>query len=196
MENLNLMQQRRGEIAFVQGDALASAWAGDADAGFKSKVDRVRGITAIYPSYIHIMALKESGIKTITDLKGKRLSVGASRSGTELDTRKLLGAAGITYKDLGEAVYLPFEEFVDLIKNRQTRCHASGWRAGQISRTAGMANAFSVVFVEVPPEVGTSKGVYSYRMGIIPKGTYRGQETDVRTATLLNYVVVRADLPT
>src|ERR1700738_2591628 len=43
VENLNLMQQGRGEIAFVQGDALAFAWAGDADAGFKSKVDRVRG---------------------------------------------------------------------------------------------------------------------------------------------------------
>jgi TRAP transporter TAXI family solute receptor len=193
VENLNLMQQGRGEIAFVQGDALAFAWAGDADAGFKSKVDRVRGIAAIYPSYIHIMALKESGIKTIADLKGKRLSVGASRSGTELDTRKLLGAAGITYKDLGEAVYLPFEESVDLMKNKQLDATFQVGGLG-IPALREIANAFSVVFVEVPPEVVAKAGV-PYAMGIIPKGTYRGQETDVRTATLLNYVVVRADLP-
>jgi TRAP transporter TAXI family solute receptor len=194
VENLNLLQQRRGEIAFVQGDALAFAWAGDADAGFKNKVDKVRGITAIYPSYIHIVALKESGIRTIADLKGKRLSVGASRSGTELDTRRLLEAAGITYKDLGEAVYLPFEESVDLMKNKQLDATFQVGGLG-IPALREIANAFSVVFVEVPPEVVAKAGV-PYATGVIPKDTYRGQETDVRTATLLNYVVARADLPT
>ena len=194
VENLNLLQQRRGEIAFVQGDALAFAWAGDADAGFKNKVDKVRGITAIYPSYIHIVALKESGIRTIADLKGKRLSVGASRSGTELDTRRLLEAAGITYKDLGEAVYLPFEESVDLMKNKQLDATFQVGGLG-IPALREIANAFSVVFVEVPPEVVAKAGV-PYATGVIPKGTYRGQETDVQTATLLNYVVARADLPT
>jgi TRAP transporter TAXI family solute receptor len=194
VENLNLMQQRRGEIAFVQGDALASAWVGDAEAGFKIKVDKVRGVAAIYPSYIHIMALKESGIKTIADLRGKRLSVGASRSGTELDTRKLLAAAGIAYKDLGEAVYLPFEESVDLMKNRQLDATLQVGGLG-IPALREIASAFSVVLVEVPPEVVAKAGV-PYATGIIPKGTYQGQETDVRTATLLNYIVARADLPT
>jgi TRAP transporter TAXI family solute receptor len=193
VENLNLMQQRRGEIAFVQGDALAFAWAGDAEAGFKNKVDTVRGVTAIYPSYIHIVALKESGIKTIADLRGKRLSVGALRSGTELDTRRLLTAAGITYKDLGAAIYLPFEESVDLMKNRQLDATLQVGGLG-IPAVQEIANAFSVDFVEIPPEVVAAAGV-PYATGIIPKGTYRGQETDIRTATLLNYIVVRADLP-
>jgi TRAP transporter TAXI family solute receptor len=192
VENLNLMQQGRGEIAFTQGDALAFAWAGNADAGFKSKVDRVRGVTAIYPSYIHIVALEESGIKTIADLKGKRLSVGAARSGTELDARKLLGAAGITYKDLSEAVYLPFEESVDLMKNKQLDATFQVGGLG-IPALREIANAFPVVFVEVPPEVVAEAGV-PYGTGIIPKGTYNGQEADVRTATLLNYVIARADL--
>lgn len=193
VENLILMQQGRGEIAFTQGDALAFAWAGEVDAGFKSKIDRVRGVTAIYPSYIHIVALKESGIKTIADLKGKRLSVGAPESGTELDTRKLLGAAGITYKDLGKAIYLPFEESVDLMKNKELDATLQVGGLG-IPALREIADAFSVVFVEIPPEVVAKAGV-PYRTGVIPKGTYRGQDSDVQTATLLNYIVVRADLP-
>jgi uncharacterized protein len=194
VENLNLLQQGRGEIAFTQGDALAFAWAGDADAGFERKLDTLRGITAIYPSYIHIVALKESGIKTITDLRGKRLSVGARRSGTELDTRKLLRAAGIEYKDLGKTVYLPFEESVDLMKNKQLDATFQVGGLG-IPALQEIANAFSVVFVEVPPAVVLKAGV-PYATGIIPMGTYRGQDSDVTTATLLNYVVTRTDLPT
>lgn len=193
VENLILLQQGRGEIAFTQGDALAFAWAGDADAGFKSKIDTLRGIAAIYPSYIHIMALKESGIQTIADLKGKRLSVGAPRSGTELDTRKLLKAAGINYNDLGKAVYLPFEESVDLMKNKELDATLQVGGLG-IPALREIANSFSVVFVEVPPEVVAKAGV-PYATGIIPKGTYGGQDSDVPTATLLNYVVTRADLP-
>lgn len=193
VENLNLLQQGRGEIAFTQGDALAFAWAGNADAGFRSKVDKVRGITAIYPSYIHIMALKQSGIKTIVDLKGKRLSVGARNSGTELDTRKILGAAGITYKDLGKAVYLPFEESVDLMKNNELDATLQVGGLG-IPAIREIANSFPVFFVEVPPEIVAKAGV-PYAAGIIPKGTYKGQDTDVRTVTLLNYIVARADLP-
>ena len=66
VENLNLMQQRKGEIAFTQGDVLVFAWQGDTEAGFKGKVDNVRGIAALYPSYIQIVAMKESGIKTLS----------------------------------------------------------------------------------------------------------------------------------
>ncbi|MCP6756567.1 TAXI family TRAP transporter solute-binding subunit, partial [Klebsiella pneumoniae] len=61
----------------------------------------------------------ESGIKSIADLKGKRLSVGAPRSGTELNARAILNAAGIKYEDLGKLEYLPFAESVELMKNRQ-----------------------------------------------------------------------------
>lgn len=192
VENLKLLQQGRGEIAFTQGDVLAFAWAGNADAGFRSKIDKVRSITAIYPSYIHIMALKQSGIKTIFDLKGKRVSVGARNSGTELDTRKILGAAGINYKDLGKAVYLPFEESVDLMKNNELDATLQVGGLG-IPAIREIANAFPVVFVEVPREIVAKAGV-PYAAGIIPKDTYKGQDTDVRTVKLLNYIVARADL--
>src|SRR3712207_4190726 len=65
VENLNLLQQGRGEIAFTLGDALALAWAGDEEAGFRGKLDKLRGVAAIYPNYIQIVASKESGIQSL-----------------------------------------------------------------------------------------------------------------------------------
>ena len=119
VENLILLQQGRGEIAFTLGDSLKAAWEGDEEAGFKAKLDKLRTIGAIYPNYIQIVATADSGIKTLADLKGKSLSVGAPKSGTELNSRAILAAAGMSYKDLGKVEYLPFAESVDLMKNRQ-----------------------------------------------------------------------------
>jgi TRAP transporter TAXI family solute receptor len=192
VENLLIVQQGRGELAFTLGDALALAWAGDADAGFRSKLDKLRGVAAIYPNYIQIVATKESGIKTLADVKGKSLSVGAAKSGTELNARKLLGAAGIAYKDLSKVEYLPFEESVDLMRNKQLDATLQSGGLG-IPALRDFANAFSVTFVEVPAAVVAKVGV-PYAKGTIPKETYKGQSADVQTATVRNYLVTRADL--
>ena len=56
VENLILLQQGRGEIAFTLGDSLKAAWDGDEEAGFKSKLTKLRTIGAIYPNYIQIVA--------------------------------------------------------------------------------------------------------------------------------------------
>ena len=101
-ENLNLLQAGRGEIAFTLGDALSDAWKGDADAGFTKKLDKLRGISATYNNIIQIVANAESGIKTLEDLKGKRISVGAPKSGTELNARAIFEAAGLSYQDMGK----------------------------------------------------------------------------------------------
>ena len=101
VENLILLQQGRGEIAFAMGDSLKAAWDGDEEAGFKSRLDRLRIIGAIYPNYIQIVATADSNIKTLADLRGKRLSVGAPKSGTELNSRAILAAAGLSYQDIG-----------------------------------------------------------------------------------------------
>jgi TRAP transporter TAXI family solute receptor len=194
VDNLNLLQQRKGEIAFTQGDVLVFAWEGDAAAGFKSKVGEVRGIAAIYPSYIQIVAMKESGIRTFTDLKGRRLSVGAKRSGNELTTRLFFKAAGMTYKDLGKIAYLPFEESVDLMKNRQLDATVVTAGLGTPALRE-IANTFAVTFVEIPSGI-VSKAGAPYTKTFVPKDTYRGQDADVQTAGLPNYLVARADLPT
>lgn len=193
VDNMNLMQKKRGEVAFAQADGVIFAWEGNKEHGFKSKVDTIRGMTAIYTSYIQIVATKESGIKTIADLKGKRLSVGAHRSGTELTTRAFLRAAGISYADLAKVEHLPFFESVDLMKNR--RLDATLQTAGLgVPALTDFANAFPMTVVEIPPEIVERVGP-PYIKATIPKGTYKGQDTDVPAAGLPNFLITRADVP-
>ncbi|MBL8588794.1 MAG: TAXI family TRAP transporter solute-binding subunit [Methylobacteriaceae bacterium] len=191
VENLNLLQQGKGEIAFTLGDSLALAWAGDADAGFKSKLDKLRGVGAIYPNYVQIVASKESGIRTLADLKGKRLSVGAPKSGTEINARAILGAAGLAYKDLGKIEYLPFAESVDLMKNRQLDATLQSAGLG-VASIRDLSTSVEIVVVEIPAAIVDKIGA-PYVKATIPAKTYGGQDADVATAAVINYLVTRAD---
>ena len=192
VENLNLIQSGKGEIALTLGDSLADAWNGVADAGFKTKLDKLRTIAGVYPNYIQIVASKESGIKTIADLKGKRLSVGAPRSGTELNARAILGAAGLKYGDLGKTEYLPFAESVELMKNRQLDATLQSAGLG-VASIRDLASSVEIVVVEVPAALVTKAGP-PFQSAQIPAGTYKGQDAAVNTAVVPNYLVTRSDL--
>ncbi|MBZ0224752.1 MAG: TAXI family TRAP transporter solute-binding subunit [Comamonas sp.] len=187
-ENLNLLQAGRGEIAFTLGDALSDAWKGDADAGFTKKLDKLRGISATYNNIIQIVANADSGIKTLADLKGKRLSVGAARSGTELNARAILKAAGLTYQDLGKVEYLPFGESVELIKNRQLDATLQSAGLG-VASIRDLATSVKIVVVPVPADVVAKVGDPAYQPTIIPANTYTGQTEDVATAAIPNFLV-------
>ena len=193
VENLNLLQDGKGEIAFTLGDSLALAVAGDADAGFNAPLDKLRTIGAIYPNFVQIVASKESGIQTLEDLKGKRLSVGAPKSGTEVNARAILGAAGITYEDLGKVEYLPFAESVELMKNRQLDATLQSAGLG-VASIRDLASSVPITVVEVPADVINKVGS-PYVAATIPAGTYEGQSEDVATAAVVNYLVTHSDVP-
>ncbi len=187
VENLQLLQQAKGEIAFTLGDSLAAAWKGDEEAGFKSPLKKLRGITAIYPNYVQIVASKDSGIKTLADLKGKRLSVGAPKSGTELNARAILAAAGMSYKDLGKIEYLPFAESVELMKNRQLDATLQSAGLG-VASLRDLATSVEITVVEVPAAVVEKAGA-PFVTASIPANTYNGQAAAVPAAAVLNYLV-------
>jgi TRAP transporter TAXI family solute receptor len=193
VENLNLLQQGRGEIAFTLGDSLKLAWEGNTDAGFPGKLDKLRGIAAIYPNYVQIVASQESGIKTLADLKGKSLSVGAPKSGTELNARAILGAAGMSYDDLGKTEYLPFAESVELMKNRQLDATLQSAGLG-VASIRDLAVSIPIQVVAVPADVVEKIGS-PYVAAAIPAGTYEGQSEDVATAAVGNFLVTHADVP-
>ncbi|MBL8573938.1 MAG: TAXI family TRAP transporter solute-binding subunit [Hyphomicrobiaceae bacterium] len=192
VENLNLLQAGRGEIGFTLGDSLALAWAGDEEAGFKAPLKKLRGIAAIYPNYVQIVASKESGIKTLADLKGKRLAVGAPKSGTELNARAILKGAGLGYKDLGKVEYLPFAESVELMKNRQLDATLQSAGLG-VASIRDLATSVEIVIVEVPADLVGKIGA-PYVSAPIPANTYTGQTAEVNTAAVVNYLVTRDDL--
>jgi hypothetical protein len=192
VENLNLLQDGKGELAFALGDSVAFAWEGNEEAGFKAKLDNLRAVGAIYPNYVQIVASKDSGIATLADLKGKRLSVGAPRSGTELNARAILAAAGLSYDDLGKVEYLPFAESVELIKNRQLDATLQSAGLG-VASIRDLATSVEIVVVEVPADIVAKVGS-PYLSATIPAGTYQGQDADVATAAVPNFLVTRADL--
>lgn len=189
VENLNLLQADKGEIAFALGDSVKLAWEGNEEAGFKQKLDKLRGIAAIYPNFIQVVASKDSGIKTLADLKGKGLSVGAPKSGTELNARAILGAAGISYDDLGHVEYLPFGESVELIKNRQLDATLQSAGLG-VASIRDLATSVPIQMVSVPAEIVEKIGA-PYVARTIPAGTYEGQDADVPTAAVINFLVTR-----
>ncbi|MGE8498558.1 MAG: TAXI family TRAP transporter solute-binding subunit [Pseudomonas sp.] len=188
VENLNLLQSGRGEIAFALGDSVEDAWNGVEDAGFKAPLTRLRAIAATYPNYIQIVASKESGIKTLEDLKGKRISVGAPKSGTELNARAIFKAAGLSYEDMGRVEFMPYAESVELIKNRQldATLQSSGLGMAAIRDLASMV---PITFVAIPEEVVAKIDSQAYQAKVIPAGTYDGQDQDVPTAAIVNLLV-------
>ena len=194
VENLNLLQAGRGEIAFTLGDSLSDAWKGDEEAGFKSKLDKLRAVAGIYSNYIQIVASADSGIRTLADLKGKRISVGAPRSGTELNARAVLKAAGLTYKDFAKVEYLPFGESVELIKNRQLDVTLQSAGLG-VASIRDLATTMKISVVAIPPEVVAKIADPAYQPGVIPAGTYTGQDAAVPTVTIKNFLVTHEGMP-
>lgn len=194
VENLNLIQAGRGELAFTLGDSLSDAWRGLEEVGFKAPLKDLRTVAGIYPNYIQIVANAESGIKTLADLKGKRISVGAPRSGTELNARAILKAAGLSYQDFAKVEYLPFGESVELIKNRQLDVTLQSAGLG-VASIRDLATSVPINVVAVPAEVVARIGDPAYQAATIPAGTYTGQTQDVPTVAVRNFLVTSAKVP-
>ena len=190
-ENLNLLQAGRGELALALGDSVSDAWKGDAEAGFPKKLDKLRGLSATYSNYIQIVANADSGIKTLADLKGKRVSVGAAKSGTELNARAIFKAAGIGYSDLSKVEYLPFGESVELMKNRQLDATLQSAGLG-VASIRDLSTSVKIVVIPVPADVVAKVGDAAYQVATIPANTYGGQTEAVATASIANFLVTHS----
>ena len=194
VENLNLLQIARGQLAFALGDSVADAWRGDEEAGFRAPRDRLRAIAGIYPNYIQIVASQASGITSLQDLRGKRISVGAPRSGTELNARAIFKAAGLSYEDMGQIEFKPYAESVELISNGQLDATLQSAGLG-MAAIRELAQRVPITFVPITPDVVARIGSGAYQPGIIPAATYEGQTSDVPTATITNILVSQTSVP-
>jgi TRAP transporter TAXI family solute receptor len=193
-ENLNLLQAGRGELALALADSVSDAWKGDAEAGFPKKLDKLRGLAGTYNNYIQIVASADSGIKTLADLKGKRISVGAAKSGTELNARAIFKAAGMTYADMAKVEYLGFGESVELMKNRQLDATLQSAGLG-VASIRDLSTAIKIVLIPVPADVVAKVGDAAYQSSMIPANTYTGQTEAIPTAAITNFLVTHSDVP-
>src|SRR4029434_1873138 len=89
------MQVGKVDLAFTLADTLAEAVRGSGPFKATGPVGSVRTLAVLYTNYTHIVVRKGSGIRSIADLKGRSVSVGAPGSGTELIADRILSAAGI-----------------------------------------------------------------------------------------------------
>ena len=193
-ENLNLLQAGRGEIAFTLADSLSDAWKGDKEAGFAAPLNKLRAVAGIYANYIQIVAGGDTGIKTLADLKGKRISVGAAKSGTELNARAILKAAGLSYADFAKVEYLAFGESVELMKNRQLDATLQSAGLG-VASIRDLATSVNIVVVPIPPNVVAKVGDAAYQAAVIPANTYGGQTVDTPTVAIKNFLVSHTGVP-
>jgi TRAP transporter TAXI family solute receptor len=194
VENLNLLERGRGELAFALADSVADAWTGVADAGFAKPLKKLRSVGAIYPNYIHIVARADSGIRSLADLKGKRISVGAPRSGTELNARAVFKAAGLSYQDFSKTEYLPYSESVELMKNRQLDATLQSSGLG-MAAFRDLATAVPVVFIPIPAEVVARIANPAYQPSSLPAATYEGQKLAVPTVAVSNLLMTHDKVP-
>ncbi|MBB3330345.1 hypothetical protein BDK63_001202 [Halomonas campaniensis] len=193
VENLNLLQKGEGIIALAQGDILSDAWEGNPEAGFPSSRTRIRLIGAAYPNFIHLLARSDAGITSLEDLAGKRVSVGAARSGNELNARALLGAAGLSYADLTLVEYLHYGESVELLVRGELDVVIVSAGLGVAAVTEASRRA-RVDLVPIAPEF-IERRASMFMPGVIPAGSYPGQAEAVPTAALNNFLVTTSEAP-
>lgn len=191
IQNLNLINQGKAEVAFVMSDVLSQAISGSE--AFPKPLENIAQMAVLYPNYVQIVTSKRSGIKTMDDLRGRRVSVGDLNSGAELNSRTLLNGHGITYDDL-KVDFLAYTDAVDALK------------AGRLDAailTSGLPNAsileleqgFDLQLVEIRKEMvdEITKDQDYFLSGEIPANTYSNTES-IPTAVIVNALVVRKDL--
>lgn len=193
-ENLHLLESERGELAFTLGDVLADAWEGNTEAGFKVPLKKLRAVAGIYPNYVQIVANAAAGVRTLADLRGKRISVGPPGSGTELNARAIMKATGLSYNDFSKVEYLSFSESVELMKNRQLDITLQSAGLG-VASLRDLATSLAIVLVPIPVDVVKKVGRDVYQPSVVPAGTYQGQSTAVETAAIQNVLVTHDRVP-
>jgi len=194
-ENIGLVSKGEVEIAFVQNDITHYAFTGTESFEGQEKMENIRGMAMLYPEVIQIIATEASGIKSVEDLRGKKVAIGAPGSGVEANTRQVLAAHGMTYDDLGKADFLSFNEAADQLKNKQI--DAAFLTAGlPTSAVTEVAQTSDIVIVPISTDkiAQLSADYPFYTEVVIPSGTYNGQESDMTTTAVMAMLVVPEDL--
>ena len=191
--NLRLISKGDAEFATVQNDVMDYAYRGsDMFAG--QKLPNLASIGTLYPEVVQIAASKASGIVSVADLRGKRVSVGDAGSGVEFNAKQILEGYGITFDDIKKN-NLSFKE------------SAEGLQNGTLDAcfiTAGVPNAalqelaFTAGLVLIPvngEEADAICNKYSfYTKTTIPAGTYKGTDVDTEAHAIKATLAVSASL--
>ncbi|WP_342642791.1 TAXI family TRAP transporter solute-binding subunit [Rhodoligotrophos ferricapiens] len=172
--NINAIQAGSMESGFTQSDVAYWAHTGTGLYEGKPKVEDLRLIATLYPETIHIVARKDANIKSVADLKGKRVSIDEPGSGTIVDARIVLAAYGLTEKDI-QPEYLKPGPAGDRLRDNSLDAYffVGGYPTGAISE---LATSSGISLVPIDGE-GAKKLLEQYSFfseDTVPANTYTG----------------------
>jgi uncharacterized protein len=158
------------------GGGVVAFWAYNGSGIYEGrpKVDTLRAIANLYPESFHLVVRKGAGVKSIKDLKGKRMSLDEPGSGTLVDARLILAAYGMTEKDV-KAEYLKPQQSADKLKDGALDAFfsVSGWPQGAIAELAA-TTGIDLVPIDGPEAEALVKQYGFFALDEIPDGAYKG----------------------
>ncbi len=193
VDNMRLIDAKRSNLAFVLADTATDAVRGRES--FTAPV-KAAALAQLYTNYTHVVAKAGTGIDTVADLRGKRVSIGSPGSGTEVIALRVLEAAGLNAdRDLRKAG-LGVGESVGAL--RDGTIDAFFWSGGL--PTAGvtdLATSDRIVLLPTAQYLSALQGKYgqAYQRDVIPSGTYKGVDRQVEVVGVPNLLVVNQEMP-
>ncbi|MBM7855087.1 TRAP transporter TAXI family solute receptor [Desulfohalotomaculum tongense] len=194
VENIRLLSSGETDLAMAMNGVAQAAWKGEGD--FKgSPVNNIAGAGVIYPEIMQVIAPKDSGIKTIADLKGKRVSIGPVGSGTASSAVKILQAYGIDPDKDIKKFQDTFADAARKIKDGNLDA-AFAVLAVPAANIVDITTAVPVNIVDIEGE-GLKKLLESepaFSPFEIPAGTYEGEDEVGHTVAQWASLYVPADM--
>ncbi|WNL39670.1 TAXI family TRAP transporter solute-binding subunit [Halomonas sp. PAMB 3264] len=193
VENMGLIMRGDADMATALADTVYQAYTGTGD--FEGRqVENTRALASIYPNAVQLVVLAESDIESIDDLAGKRVSVGAPGSGTELNARAVLESNGISYDDF-TAQRLNFNETADAIRDGDI--DAGFWSVGPpTSSIMNLAATRDIRLISLTDEeiANAQEEEAVFAPYQLEAGLYDGMDEAVQTIGIPNVLVVNADM--
>ncbi len=182
------------DMAIVQNDVMDYAYNGTSLFEKDGAIKSFSTLGAAYAEVCQIVAKADSGIKTVADLKGKKVSVGDSGSGVEFNAQQILGAYGITFEDIDKQ-NLSFQASADALKDGKIDAFFCTAGAPTVAIT-DLATTTGIVLVEIDDAhlQALQKDYGFYAAYNVPAGTYNGVDADVTTVAVKATFIVSNEL--
>jgi uncharacterized protein len=171
--NVNAIVGGASESGFSQADVASWAYTGTGIWEGRGKVEELRAIANLYPETVHVVVKKGLGVKTIADLKGKRVSIDEPGSGSIINARSILTAFGLGNNDY-RAEFLKAAPSMDKIKDGSLDAFfmTTGYPAGALSEMAA-THGFDLLAIEGPLAADLKKRFTFFADDVIPDGVYK-----------------------
>jgi TRAP transporter TAXI family solute receptor len=180
--------------ALVQSDIAATAYAGQDIFKSDGPLTKLRAIGSLFPELVHIVVAKDAGIKTLADLKKKRVSIDSEGSGTHATARKVLSAAKLTDKMMTLSLDNAEVSAGRMMKGELDAFFFVGGPPLQMIVELAQRGQIELLEIDGPGIDALLKNQPNIRQAMIPADTYPGIAS-VKTVGVSALWVVNADLP-